>query len=126
MVSRHTALSHRLVAAAGACALVRRMNDLGKPIGAICHAAHVLISARIVEGRTLTSYESVKDDLENARATWVNRDVVGHTATATGRPRWETALLAPGDTGRVVATVAGTAPYVCALHPTMHGVLVIR
>lgn len=57
---------------------------------------------------------------------WVNRDVVGHTATATGRPRWETALLAPGDTGRIVATVPGTAPYVCALHPTMHGVLVIR
>jgi protease I len=70
---------------AGACALVRRMNDLGKPIGAICHAAHVLISARIVEGRTLTSYESVKDDLENARATWVNRDVVVDRNLVTSR-----------------------------------------
>jgi protease I len=70
---------------AGACALVRRMNELGKPIGAICHAAQVLISARVVEGRTLTSYESVRDDLENARATWVNREVVVDRNLVTSR-----------------------------------------
>jgi protease I len=69
---------------AGALALVRRMNELGRPIGAICHAAQVLISARIVEGRTLTSYASVKDDLENARAKWIDREVVvdGNLVTA--------------------------------------------
>jgi protease I len=62
---------------AGACALVRRMNELGKPIGAICHAAQLLISAHVVEGRTLTSYASVKDDLVNARVKeWVDREVV--------------------------------------------------
>jgi protease I len=69
----------------GACALVRRMNELGKPIGAICHAAQVLISARVVEGRTLTSYASVKDDLENARAKWVDKEVVVDRNLVTSR-----------------------------------------
>jgi protease I len=70
---------------AGACALVRRMNELGKPIGAICHAAQVLISARVVEGRTLTSYASVKDDLENAGAKWVDKEVVVDKNLVTSR-----------------------------------------
>jgi protease I len=70
---------------AGACALVRRMNELGRPIGAICHAAQVLISARVVEGRTLTSYASVKDDLENARARWIDREVVVDRNLVTAR-----------------------------------------
>src|SRR5258708_4821601 len=41
---------------AGALALVRRMDAEGKPIGAICHAPHVLISAGIVDGRIVASY----------------------------------------------------------------------
>jgi protease I len=76
---------------AGALALVRRMNELKRPIGAICHAQQVLISAGVVEGRTLTSYPSVKDDLVNARAHWVDREVVVDGNLVTSR--------VPGDLG---------------------------
>ncbi|QEV99607.1 type 1 glutamine amidotransferase [Microbacterium caowuchunii] len=47
-----------------------------KPVGAICHAAWTLIEAGVVEGRTLTSYPSLKTDLVNAGATWVDEEVV--------------------------------------------------
>lgn len=58
-----------------ACALVKAMNDAGKPIAAICHAPWLLISAGLVKGRTLTSFPSIKDDLINAGANWVDREV---------------------------------------------------
>ncbi|WP_460775139.1 type 1 glutamine amidotransferase domain-containing protein [Microbacterium sp. GXF7504] len=47
-----------------------------KPVGAICHAAWTLIEAGVVEGRTLTSYPSLKTDLVNAGASWVDEEVV--------------------------------------------------
>lgn len=47
-----------------------------KPVGAICHAAWTLIEAEVVDGRTLTSYPSLKTDLRNAGATWVDEEVV--------------------------------------------------
>ncbi|CAM4254638.1 type 1 glutamine amidotransferase domain-containing protein [Paenibacillus tarimensis] len=56
--------------------LVREMNDADKPIGQICHAGWVLISARILEGRTVTSTPGIRDDMENAGSTWVDEAVV--------------------------------------------------
>ncbi|POH64246.1 peptidase C56 [Cryobacterium zongtaii] len=47
-----------------------------KPVSAICHATWILIEAGVVEGRTLTSYPSLKTDLQNAGATWVDEEVV--------------------------------------------------
>ncbi|MBD3758918.1 MAG: type 1 glutamine amidotransferase [Microbacterium sp.] len=47
-----------------------------KPVGAICHAAWLLIEADVVDGRTLTSYPSLKTDLVNAGAEWVDEEVV--------------------------------------------------
>lgn len=47
-----------------------------KPVGAICHAAWILAEADVLEGRTLTSYPSLKTDLVNAGATWVDEEVV--------------------------------------------------
>jgi protease I len=47
-----------------------------KPIAAICHAAWELVSAGIAQGRKLTSYESIQDDLRNAGAEWIDREVV--------------------------------------------------
>ncbi|WP_159501110.1 type 1 glutamine amidotransferase domain-containing protein [Microbacterium sp. 18062] len=47
-----------------------------KPVGAICHAAWTLVEADVLEGRTLTSYPSLKTDLRNAGATWVDEEVV--------------------------------------------------
>ncbi|MFP4484170.1 MAG: type 1 glutamine amidotransferase domain-containing protein [Spirochaetota bacterium] len=56
--------------------MVRTMNTDGKIIGQICHAGWVLISAGILSGRTVTSTPGIRDDMENAGATWVNEPVV--------------------------------------------------
>jgi protease I len=55
---------------------VRRMFDDGKPIAVICHGPWTLIDAGVARGLTLTSYPSLKTDLTNAGATWVDREVV--------------------------------------------------
>lgn len=57
---------------------------------------------------------------------WINRDIVPHTASASGRIRWDTGQLGQGQTGRYVARARGTARYVCTLHPTMHGKLIVK
>ena len=56
--------------------LVRDVYDQGKVVAAICHAAWMLASADIVRGKRLTSFYSIKDDLVNAGATWVDESVV--------------------------------------------------
>jgi protease I len=56
--------------------LVRDLHNSGKVVAAICHAGWMLASAEIVEGRTLTSFFSIKDDLVHAGAKWVDREVV--------------------------------------------------
>ena len=57
-------------------AFLRTMQDAGKPFAAICHAAWELISAGLVRGRTLTSYHTIQDDIRNAGANWVDKEVV--------------------------------------------------
>ena len=47
-----------------------------KPVGVICHGSWVLIEAGVVDGRTITSYPSLKTDLKNAGANWVDQEVV--------------------------------------------------
>ena len=59
----------------GAVALVREFVDAGKPVAAICHAAWTLIEAGAVQGKTMTSWPSLRTDLENAGATWVDEAV---------------------------------------------------
>ncbi|MDK7374972.1 type 1 glutamine amidotransferase domain-containing protein [Weeksella virosa] len=56
--------------------LIRDFNDAGKPVAAICHAPQVLIDAGVVKGKKLTSYLSVRKDLENAGALWLDQSVV--------------------------------------------------
>ena len=55
---------------------VREIFQAGKPVGAICHAPWTLIDAGVAEGRTLTSYPSLRTDLTNAGAKWVDEEVV--------------------------------------------------
>jgi protease I len=55
--------------------LVREFNSAGKPVAAICHAPWLLIEAGIVEGKTATSWPSVRTDLANAGAKVVDREV---------------------------------------------------
>ncbi|HNH85504.1 MAG TPA: type 1 glutamine amidotransferase domain-containing protein [Solirubrobacterales bacterium] len=49
--------------------------EAGKPVGAICHAPWTLVEAGVLEGRTLTLWPSLKTDIENAGATWVDEEV---------------------------------------------------
>jgi protease I len=60
----------------GVMQLVRELHSQGKPIGFICHAGWVPASAGIVEGRHVTSYPSIADDLRNAGAEWEDSEVV--------------------------------------------------
>jgi len=55
---------------------IAKFNESGKVIGSICHAAQLLISAKIVRGRRLSGYYSLKDDIENAGASFVDEPVV--------------------------------------------------
>ena len=55
---------------------VKRMFDEEKVVGAICHAGWVLISAKVVNGVTMTGFYAIKDDLKNAGAHYVDEEVV--------------------------------------------------
>ncbi len=55
---------------------VTRFNDLDRPIAVICHAPWLLVSSGLVEGRTLTSYYTLQDDIRNAGGIWKDQAVV--------------------------------------------------
>jgi protease I len=59
-----------------AVAFVRAFFDSGKPVAVICHGPWTLIEAGVVRGRSITSWPSLKTDLKNAGADWVDREVV--------------------------------------------------
>jgi protease I len=56
--------------------LVREFNEAGKTVAMICHAGWVPISAKILRGRKVTGVAAIKDDLENAGATFLDQSVV--------------------------------------------------
>ncbi len=64
---------------------VRAIADAGKPIAAICHGPWTLIDAGVVKGREMTSYPSIKRDLINAGAKWVDKEVVVDNGLVTSR-----------------------------------------
>ena len=68
-----------------AVAFVSAFLDEGKPIAAICHGPQMLIETGMIGGRTLTSYPSLKTDLENARAHWIDEEVVVDHGLVTSR-----------------------------------------
>ena len=70
---------------ARAVAFVRAFVEAGKPIAAICHGPWMLIEAGGVSGRTLTSWPSLRTDLRNAGATWVDETVVTDGRLVTSR-----------------------------------------
>ena len=67
-------------------ALVRKVAEEGKPLGAICHGPWVLVSAGLVRGRKVTGFFSIRDDLENAGGLYREEGVVvdGNLVTAQG------------------------------------------
>jgi protease I len=68
-----------------AVAFVRAFFEQSKPVAAICHAPWTLIEADVVKGRKLTSWPSLKTDLRNAGAEWVDEEVVVDQGLVTSR-----------------------------------------
>lgn len=64
---------------------VRSFIESGKPVAAICHGPWTLIEAGAVKGRKLTSYHTLKTDLKNAGANWVDEEVVVDQGLVTSR-----------------------------------------
>jgi protease I len=68
-----------------ACAFVAAFAEQKKPIASICHGPWILVETGIVKGRTITSYPSLKTDVENAGGTWVDEEVHVDSGLTTSR-----------------------------------------
>lgn len=68
-----------------AVSFVRHFFEEGKPVAAICHAPWLLVEADVVRGRELTSFSSLRTDLKNAGAHWVDQEVVVDSGLVTSR-----------------------------------------
>jgi protease I len=88
-----------------AAAFARDFFAQHKPVGAICHAAWLLVEADVVRGRTMTSYPSLRTDLVNAGATWVDEEVVVDDGLVSSRtpddlPAFNAKVIEEIDEGR--------------------------
>ena len=95
-------------------AFVRSFADAGKPIAAICHAPWMLIEADVVRGRRVTSYPSLRTDLRNAGAEWVDEEVVTDQGIVTSRtpkdiPAFNAKMLEEFAEGTHERSATGTA-----------------
>lgn len=68
-----------------AISFIKHFYQSGKPIAAICHGPWTLIEAEVVSGKTMTSWPSLKTDLRNAGANWVDEQVVVDKGLITSR-----------------------------------------
>jgi len=75
----------RLRTDADAVNFVKAFCKSGKPIAAICHGPWMLIEADVVRGRKVTSWPSLRTDLQNAGAEWVDAEVVADQGLVTSR-----------------------------------------
>ena len=80
-----------------AVALVRSFAERGRVVAAICHAPWLLIEAGLAPGREMTSFPSIRTDVKNAGATWVDQEVVVSGNIVTSR--------SPGDLQAFVAAI---------------------
>ena len=85
---------------------VRAVAARDKPIATLCHGPWVLASAGLLEGRTLTSWPGIRDDLVNAGATWLDQEIVRDGNLTTSRGPQDMAAFVPA----MLATFATTAP----------------
>jgi protease I len=68
-----------------AVSFVKSFFENKKPVGAICHGAWLLAEADVLKGRKVTSYGSIKTDIKNAGANWVDQEVVVDKGLVTSR-----------------------------------------
>jgi len=59
--------------------------ETGKPVAAICHGPQLLIETGLIEGRNMTSYPSLRTDLQNAGVLWMDKEVVTDNGLVTSR-----------------------------------------
>jgi protease I len=79
---------------------VRHFVEAGKPIAAICHGPWTLIEAGATRGRRMTSYPSLRTDLLNAGADWVDQDVVVDRGLVTSRSSVRACTASPAAASR--------------------------
>lgn len=94
-----------LRADADAMKVVRAFLDDGKIVAAICHGPWLLVEADAVRGRNVTSYKSIRRDLENAGGNWLDREVVTDSGIITARspadlPAFIAKIIEEVDEGR--------------------------
>lgn len=66
-------------------AFAQQFLEAGKTLAAICHAPQLLIETKLLEGREMTSFHSIRSDLENAGAHWTDREVIVDNGLVTSR-----------------------------------------
>ena len=93
---------------------VRDFFSQGKPVAAICHGPWTLIDAGVVKGRQMTSYHSIKSDLINAGAKWIDEEVVVDNGLVTSRkpadiPAFNDKMIEEFGEGKHEAQKAGVA-----------------
>jgi len=93
---------------------VRAFFDAGKPVAVICHGPWTLIDAGVVKGRTVTSWPSLRTDLTNAGAKWVDQEVVVDNGLVTSRkpddiPAFNSKMLEEFAAGRDRGQAGGAA-----------------
>ncbi len=92
---------------------VRSFFEAGKPVAVICHGPWTLIEADVVRGRTLTSWPSLKTDLMNAGASWVDQEVVVDNGLVSSRkpddiPAFNSKMIEEFAEGRHTRQAAAT------------------
>ncbi|MGE5169432.1 MAG: type 1 glutamine amidotransferase domain-containing protein [Rudaea sp.] len=88
-----------------ALAFVRHFFERGRPVGAICHGPWTLIDAGVVQGRLMTSWPSLRQDLINAGAHWTDEEVVTDGRLVTSRKPADL----PAFNRKLVETIAESA-----------------
>jgi protease I len=68
-----------------AVSFVRDFYETGKPLAAVCHGPWMLIEAAVIDGKTATSWPSLKTDMKNAGAEWIDKEVVVDGGIITSR-----------------------------------------
>ena len=95
----------------------QQFMESGKPVAAICHGPQLLIETGMLSGREMTSYFSIKTDLENAGAIWVDKEVVSDNGLITSRnpgdlPAFNQKLIEEIAEGVHKTTSAFTTPFI--------------